>query len=103
MNALSSQERSRRAELFSELSQAVREIQELADGYGVRFASNAKLWMSVAEFVTLERMCCPFLFFSLSAEAENGAMWLRITGREGVKAFVAAELRLPDQSANQAG
>jgi hypothetical protein len=92
MHALSVEERQRRAELFSNLSASASEVQELRDGYAIRFAPDAAIWMRLAEFVTLERRCCPFFAFDLTAEDENGAMWLRIKGREGVKQFLAAEL-----------
>src|SRR6266850_4162211 len=91
LNALTADERKRRAELFSALSKSVKELQELPDGYAIRFAPDARIWMGLAEFVTLEKQCCPFLAFSLGADEENGPVWLRITGREGTKVFVAAE------------
>jgi hypothetical protein len=78
--------------LFSALSRRAEEVQELPDGYAIRFAPDAEMWMRLAEFITLEKQCCPFLAFALGAEEENGSMWLRITGREGTKGFVAAEL-----------
>jgi hypothetical protein len=40
----------------------------------------------------LEKLCCPFLNFTLEVEAENGSVWLGLTGREGVKAFVREEI-----------
>jgi len=94
MDALTVDERKRRAELFSKISEQAQETQELPDGYAVRFAPDTTTWMRLAEFITFERRCCPFLAFSLNAEDENGAMWLRITGRQGVKEFLAAELKL---------
>ena len=93
MDALTADERNHRAQLFSKISEQAQETQELPDGYAVRFAPDTTTWMQVAEFITFERRCCPFLAFSLSAEDENGAMWLRITGRQGVKPFLAAALR----------
>ena len=92
LNALTAEERKRRAELFSALSRGVQELQELPDGYAIRFAPDAETWMRLAEFITLEKQCCPFMAFSLGAEEEIGPMWLRITGREGTKGFLAAEL-----------
>ena len=94
MNALTVEERKRRAELSSQISRCVQQMEELADGFAFRFAPDAGTWMTLAEFSTLERRCCPFFAFSLSAEEEDGAMWMRITGREGVKQFLLAELGL---------
>jgi len=47
-----------------------------------------------AEFITLERLCCPFLTLALEVERERGPLWLKLTGREGVKPFLRAELGL---------
>jgi hypothetical protein len=47
-----------------------------------------------AEFMTLERLCCPFLTLTLEVERERGPLWLTLTGREGVKPFLQAELGL---------
>ena len=44
------------------------------------------------EFIALERLCCPFFGFGLGIEREGGAAWLTLTGREGVKPFIMAEI-----------
>ena len=98
MNALTIEERSRQAKLFAELTHVVQRVQELPDGIAVEFSSKADIWMSAAEFITLERRCCPFLSFSMEIKGEDGPMWLRITGREGVREFLAAELRFSTDS-----
>ena len=92
LNALTPEERKRRAELFSALSRSAEELRELADGYAMRFAPDRETWMRLAEFIALEKQCCPFMAFSLAADEENGPLWLRITGREGTKGFLSAEL-----------
>jgi hypothetical protein len=48
--------------------------------------------MKAAEYVSLERHCCPFLEFKLVQEAEGGAVWLHLMGRE-VKEFLNSQLR----------
>ena len=75
-------------ELFSKL-QAIR---ELADGYEFQLADDPNVLIKLAEFVTLEKLCCPFLNFTIEVEAEGGSVTLRLTGREGVKAFVREEI-----------
>jgi hypothetical protein len=37
-------------------------------------------------------LCCPFFGFALEMEPEGGAVWLSLTGREGVKPFIIAEI-----------
>ncbi len=71
---------------------AAGEIRELPDGYAFRLAGDAETLSKVAEFIALERLCCPFLGFALEVEPEGGPAWLRLTGREGVKAFIREEV-----------
>jgi hypothetical protein len=72
--------------------QAASEIRELPDGYDFRLPADSGTLLKAAEFVSLERLCCPFLGFALEVEPEGGPVWLRLTGREGVKAFIREEV-----------
>lgn len=64
--------------------------EELPDGYRWRFPAEPSLLLTLAEFISLERLCCPFFAFDLELEADGGPLWLRLTGREGVKDFLQA-------------
>ncbi|HYV11686.1 MAG TPA: hypothetical protein VE980_12355 [Pyrinomonadaceae bacterium] len=75
-------------ELFSQID----ETRELADGYEFRFADQSNLLKQLADFVSLEKLCCPFLRFEIAVEAESGPVWLRLTGRDGVKEFIQEEV-----------
>jgi hypothetical protein len=74
-----------------ELFLYVKEMGELANGYKFRL-DGPEVIVRTAEFITLEKLCCPFLNFTLEVEAESGAVWLKLTGREGVKAFIREEI-----------
>jgi hypothetical protein len=75
------------------MTEAVEETRELPDGLAFRFP--AEEYDSVTEFVGRERLCCPFLTFTLEVSPERGSLWLRLSGAEGVKDFIRAELHLP--------
>jgi len=75
-----------------EVFRAAEEIREVADGYAFRLPNDSDVLLKAAEFISLERLCCPFLRFSLEVEPEGGPVWLRLTGRGGVKAFVREEV-----------
>lgn len=75
------------------MTEGVREIRELPDGFAFRFP--AEEYGAVTEFVGNERLCCPFLTFTLEVAPQLAALRLRITGDEGVKEFIRAELQLP--------
>ncbi len=87
-------ERQRHARGSEFLAGACREFQDLPDGYAFRFPDDAATWVELAEWVALERRCCPFLTFTLTCEAEGGAVWLRVTGREGTRDFLQTALGL---------
>ena len=67
------------------------ETRELHDGYAVRFPSDPTLFVKVAEWITLERLCCSFLAFGLDWSERDGVL-LRLTGGPGVKTFLATQL-----------
>ena len=64
----------------------------LPNGFGIRFPPDAL--EAVARFVANERKCCPFLSFELTLEPDAGPLWLRMTGPEGTRAALDAELNL---------
>ena len=67
------------------------ESRELPDGYGRRFVPEPVVFAQLAEWITLERVCCPFLAFGLEWSASDG-LWLKLTGGPDVKEFLRAQL-----------
>ncbi len=67
----------------------VEETRELDTGYAFRLPVH--LLQIAAEFVSLERLCCSFLQFGLQLSSD-GVLWLSLTGPEGVKHLLNAEL-----------
>lgn len=61
-------------------------------GYSFRLPNESNRLLKTAEFIALERLCYPFFGFGLEVEREGGAVWLSLTGREGVKPFIMAEI-----------
>jgi arsenate reductase len=70
----------------------IQELRELENGYEFRLAGAPDLIVKLAEFISLEKLCCPFLNFVMEVEQEGGPVWLRLTGRDGVKAFIREEI-----------
>ena len=75
------------------MTEAVEDISELSDGLVFRFP--AEEYGAVTEFVGWERLCCPFLTFSLEVSPDHGPLRLQLSGADGVKDFIRAELHLP--------
>ena len=90
VSGLTPQQRERRKELRGRA--AAEERKELSDGYAIRLPSEPSLTMVAAELVNLERLCCPSFHFVMEIEREGAPLWLHITGRQGVKQFLKAEL-----------
>jgi hypothetical protein len=92
LNALNEEQRRRHQEVLAQLQMTVEEVQELPDGFAYRHAANNETLLLIGEFIALESLCCPFLDFTLVAEHECGPVWLRLTGPDGVKQFLRAEM-----------
>lgn len=91
LTALSAAERARHKEVSTELHAAVKEVRELPNGYAFRLSGERRSLAMISEWVSLERLCCPFFTFQIEAAAEAQPIWLRMTGREGVKLFMQSE------------
>jgi hypothetical protein len=89
LDALGPAERDQQAATFERLRQSVLEAAELPDGWAVRLPTTNDTLHLVADFIANERLCCPFFNFNLEVTPDAGPLWLRITGRPGVKAFLA--------------
>ena len=80
---------------FDELGPALRSLRrsthELAEGYEFEFPADAATYQLLAEWVGGERLCCPFFNIDLRVDREGGPLYLRLTGREGVKQFIKGD------------
>jgi hypothetical protein len=65
---------------------------ELPNGYA--FSFDATALTEVARFIDNERKCCPFITFELKVTPGAGLLHLRMTGRDGTRAVLEAELSL---------
>lgn len=61
------------------------DVQELPDGFAIRFINEPGKLTELAKFIENERLCCPFFNFSVDVDAQRGPLWLRLTGGKGVK------------------
>ena len=95
LNALTPAERERRRTLVGALAQATVDRAELDHGFELR-VDVAKLDLpALAEWIALERRCCPFLNFTIELAAGDGPVTVALSGADGVKDFLRAEIGLP--------
>jgi len=95
MTAIAPDQRGAHLATIESLFHSVAEVVEVANGYRFRLPNDAEVLQRAVHFIALERLCCPFFGFSLEVEPEGGALWLSLTGREGVKPFILAEIGGP--------
>lgn len=70
----------------------VKEIRELANGFAFQLPNEEGFLIKTAEFIDRERLCCPFFSFTIEVKQAGGPIWLHLTGRDGVKPFIQAEI-----------
>ena len=87
LTSLTDTERLRHRDLIRELSGLTSAVHEIRDGYELEFSSDASVCLKLAEFITLERLCCPFFIFGIEVEGK-GQFRLRLSGPNGVKEFL---------------
>ena len=90
LGALTTIERERRATLASRLRAEVIAVEDCDEGYRLRYAANTQLSM-LAEWIDLERRCCPFLVFTIDVPAAGASIVLHLSG-EAVKEFLTTAL-----------
>ena len=92
--ALSTDERKRYGELAKTLRAAVSETRERERGLAFRIELDRMSLPLLAEWVALERRCCPFFEFTIEVGPERDPTSLSLAGEEGVKDFIRHELAL---------
>ena len=61
-------------------------------GEGYQFEFEDVLFEDLARWIANERRCCPFLRFTLDLRPAGGSIGLTMTGPEGTRAFIEAEM-----------
>lgn len=83
MTALTQEMRQRYDQLREFLAEAVEETKDCPAGYAFRYPSDAETCLRLAEFVTLERLCCPFLSVVITLDPNAGPLWMTFTEPRG--------------------
>jgi hypothetical protein len=94
IKALSSKERARHRELTEKLLSARNETIETEKGYEFQYSPEKISIAEVGEWVVLESKCCSFFDFHIDLENRARLVCLRLTGSEGIKAFIRSEFHI---------
>jgi hypothetical protein len=91
-STMSSEQRARYQDLRRWLREAARRTEDLPAGYALGFDADGETLGMLAEFIGLERLCCPFFDFGIELRAGDDRAWLKLTGPDGAKAVLQSEL-----------
>lgn len=82
----------RKAITIASLKRQVTEKKEITNGYSYRFLGTDKVLDELLTFIKTERICCDFFDFKLDVASDASEAWLSISGPDGTKKFIDAEL-----------
>jgi hypothetical protein len=95
--ALNPAERAHQKQLTDKLIAERKEIVESEYGYEFQFDPRAISIGELADWVVTESKCCPFFDFHIDLERQGNLLCLRLTGADGVKAFIRSEFQAADK------
>jgi len=91
MGVFTPSQREAHIQTTTELIQAVQSVQDIENGYEFRFPNETEFISKIAEFISNERLCCPFLEFTLNVVSNSELVFLSLTGPLGTQEFLLAE------------
>ncbi|MGZ9224860.1 MAG: hypothetical protein ACXW4M_04830 [Anaerolineales bacterium] len=75
----------------TQLYQSAQSIHEVENDYEFTFPNESEMITGLGEFISNERLCCPFLEFTLKITSNNAHVSLLLTGPQGTPEFLRAE------------
>ena len=94
IKALTTAERARHKQLTEKLISIRKEVVQTEKGYEFQYSPTEVSLAELAEWVGAEGKCCPFFDFHIDLEREGRLLCLRLTGEEGIKAFIREEFHV---------
>lgn len=86
--------RKRKQTVIHELVEKIMLTTEMEEGYCFTFNYSEETLFRLAEFIKLEKECCPFFNFSLFSKGNSNTISLSLEGPEGTKEFIKYELEM---------
>lgn len=87
------EERTHYDELRKELTENCT-VEEIPLGYTFIYPNQQTLLLKIAEWISYENRCCPFIKFSLYVSGEADSIKLELTGSKEVKNLLKEEFNL---------
>ncbi len=97
------EQRARRQAIRETIATHLARVEDLLDGYLLRFEPRPGMRDAIQEFIALESQCCAFLRFALTQGEREHEWRLEVTGPEGSKAIVSGMIGQLDRRHAAAG
>jgi hypothetical protein len=94
LSVMTPEQREQHQQVSQSLEDRRLSIEELSNGYKLRFSGDSETYRLLMDFVCWERLCCPFFHFTIESEPAQQGVSLSLMGSPEVKAFAREELRL---------
>jgi hypothetical protein len=91
LSAISAGDRPRYLELIKRVRAGIKARNEVQKGYEFILDSTVINLAQIAEWISMERLCCPFLTLQVYVFGNDPDCKLTLTGPEGVKPLLHAE------------
>ncbi len=75
-------------DLEKKIFHSFQELRELGDGYAFRFPGTESWMSTLVEFVKSERKWFPYFTIDLVFDPNDGPVWMRLHGPNGVKEYI---------------
>ena|SRR5690625_2084985 len=93
ISVFDSEERKHYDTLRKELTETM-SAEETPNGYTFSFPNDQTLLLKIAEWISMENRCCPFIKFSLNVSGDSESIRVELTGNEDVKKLLKEEFQL---------
>jgi hypothetical protein len=91
MGVFTPEQRNEHIRATGELFQKVENIRQTENGYEFILPNQTDVITKLGDFISNERLCCPFLEFTLKVAAQDEPISLVLTGPEGTQEFLREE------------
>ncbi len=93
LDVFSAEDNKRHETFLNKALAAIQGVQEVEDGYALSFSSND--FLTIAEWISLERRCCNFLSFHMRLLGGDELFSLTVSGPTGTKELLSTFLKSP--------
>jgi len=91
MDVFTVDQREQHIHTTTQLFRAVRTIHEVGNGFEFTLSNESGVIVEIGRFISGERLCCPFLEFSLKVASDREPISLTLTGPVGTQEFLRLE------------